>query len=383
MIKIKSDKIITDNGFFDGYIYLDKDKIISVSDKDLPTEIVYDFTGKYVSPGFIDIHTHGGGGYSFIDNTVDDVINACEFHLKYGTTSIMPTITSAPFDKIYNGVANIKAAMDSKKCKANILGAHLEGPYFSIEQCGAQYPDYVTEPIENDYKKIVKDFKDTIKRWSFAPERDVENKFCSYLCDNGIVAAAGHTNAKYSDMITAINSGLNLITHLYSCTSTVTRNMGYRSLGVIETAFLRDELFVEIIADGKHLPPELINMIIKIKGVDKVALVTDSMEIVGTDAVGRSCCSGTEYIVEDGVCKLKDRSAFCGSIATSDRLVRVLVKDCGQNLLDAVKMITKVPSKIFNLNKGEITAGKDADLVVFDNDIKVSDVFVGGNKILF
>ena len=123
-------------------------------------------------------------------------------------------------------------------------------------------------------------------------------------------------------------------------------------------------------------------MIIKIKGVEKVALVTDSMDIVGTDAV-EGVSSGTEYVIEDGVCKLKDRSAFCGSVATSDRLVRVLVKDCGQNLIDAVKMITKVPSTIFNLNKGEIALGKDADLVVFDNDINVSDVFVAGNKILF
>ena len=142
-------------------------------------------------------------------------------------------------------------------------------------------------------------------------------------------------------------------------------------------AYLKDELFVEIIADGKHLPPDLIKMIIKIKGTDKVMLITDSLEIAGTD-IKSGVMSGTEFIVEDGVCKLKDRSAFAGSVATADMLIRTLVKSCGFDIPVAVKMLTEVPAKVLGVNKGVIASGKDADIVVFDEDIKITQVFVGG-----
>ena len=176
----------------------------------------------------------------------------------------------------------------------------------------------------------------------------------------------------------AIENGCNLITHLYSCTSTVTRDHGFRNLGVIESAYLRDELYVEIIADGKHLPPDLIKLIIKIKGVDKVALITDSLEIADTD-ITAGVMSGTEFIVEDGVCKLKDRSAFAGSVATADKLIQTLVKDCDYSMPTAVKMLTEVPGKILNLKKGKIEKGYDADIIVFDDDINIKNIFIKGN----
>jgi N-acetylglucosamine-6-phosphate deacetylase len=137
---------------------------------------------------------------------------------------------------------------------------------------------------------------------------------------------------------------------------------------------------VEIIDDGKHLPPDLIKMIIKIKGTDKVALITDSLEIAGTD-IKEGVMSGTEFIVEDGVCKLKDRSAFAGSVATANLLVKTLVNDCGFDVPTAVKMLTEVPAKILKLNKGVLDSGYDADFVVFDNKFEVSDVFVDGKKV--
>ena len=144
---------------------------------------------------------------------------------------------------------------------------------------------------------------------------------------------------------------------------------------------MRDELYVEIIADGKHLPPDLIKMIIKIKGTDRVALITDSLEIAGTD-ITEGIMSGTEFIVEDGVCKLKDRSAFAGSVATADTLIRTLVNDCGFLIPTAVKMLTEVPAKILGVNKGVLEAGKDADIIVFDEEITVSDIFINGKKII-
>lgn len=377
MIKIKSDKIVIGESLFDGYVYVENGKITEISKEDKPCEESYDYTGKYVSAGFIDMHTHGAGGYAFMNSTVGDVINGCDYHLAHGTTSIVPTISAGEFPTMKNAVINIHKAKG--QTKGNILGAHLEGPYLSPKQAGAQCPVFITPPIKADYESIVEEYGESITRWTYAPENDENGKFCKYLNEHNIIASAGHTDAKYQDMQVAIENGCNLITHLYSCTSTVTRDHGFRSLGVIESAYLRDELYVEIIADGKHLPPDLIKMIVKIKGTDKVALITDSLEIAGTD-ITEGVMSGTEFIVEDGVCKLKDRSAFAGSVATADCLIKTLVKDCGYSIPTAVKMLTEVPAEILKICKGKIAKGYDADIVVFDEDINVSSIFVNGKK---
>ena len=382
MIGIKSDKIIRANAVYDGYVYIDGAKIVLVTDQRLDCSVLYDYTGKYVSPGWIDLHTHGAGGYSFTDSSPEKVIAGCNVHLLHGTTTILPTVMAAPFDVMQRSLEDISAAKRSGKVKNNLIGAHLEGPYLSAAQCGAQCPTYITPPIASEYEALIAQYGADIARWTYAPENDPEGIFARYLCAHGILPSAGHTDAKYPDVATAIDHGMRLITHLYSCTSTVTRDHGFRSLGVIESAYLRDELYVEIIADGKHLPPDLIRLIVKIKGVDKVALVTDSLDIAATDQVSGQFKGGTAFIVEDGVCKLPDRSAFAGSIATADRLIRVMCDECGFDLVSAVRMMSEVPAKLLGAPKGSICPGADADLVVFDEYICVSDVFVGGLKMV-
>lgn len=382
MIEIKSDKIITPDGLKNGYLYAENGAICGVFDKKQAfCGEAYDYFGSYVSPGFIDLHTHGAGGYPFINCTESDVIEACNFHLLHGTTSIMPTVTAGAFSTMRAAVTEIAAVKRGNKALSNVIGAHLEGPYLSAKQCGAQCPAFITKPDKADYAAIIDEFGDSIARWTYAPENDENGEFCAYLTARGIIASAGHTDAKYGDMLTAIENGCNLVTHLYSCTSTVTRDHGFRSLGVIESAFLRDELTVEIIADGKHLPPELIKMIVKIKGADKTLLCTDSLAIAGTD-IKEGVMSGTPFIVEDGVCKLKDRSAFAGSVATADKLIRVMVKECGFTVPEAVYMMTAVPARIANVNAGKLEKGCRADIAVFDDDIRVSSVFVGGEKVV-
>jgi N-acetylglucosamine-6-phosphate deacetylase len=179
----------------------------------------------------------------------------------------------------------------------------------------------------------------------------------------------------------AMENGCNLVTHLYSCTSTITRKQGFRRLGVLETAMLHDELYAEIIADGCHLPPELIRLIVKIKGVDRLALITDSLAVAGT-GITEGFSLGTAYIIEDGVCKLADRSAFAGSIATADMLIRVVTQKAGLSLTDAVHMMTAVPARIMGLNKGILAPGKDADIVAFDDNINITAAFVMGKKVI-
>ena len=382
MLKIKCDRIIRNETLFDGYVYVDGNRIVRITEEDLPADSYYDYSGKYLSAGFIELHTHGGGGFSFDDGSAEDIVNASNFHLNYGVTTILPTMACAPMPELRRVLENIKQAKASEKLKGRIHGAHLEGPYFSPSQCGGQPAGYIYAPKKEDYESLIADYGQYITRWSYAPEKDDNGEFCKYITSHGIIASAGHTDAKYKDMLVAMENGCNLVTHLYSCTSTVTRDHGFRSLGVIETAYLTDDLYVEIIADGKHLPYDLIKMILKIKGTDKVALITDSLRVAGVypNDVTVEC---EDMLIEDGVCKLKDRSAFKGSIATANVLLKTLVKGCGVAIPTAVKMLTEIPARILKeTSLGKICEGALADLVVFDGDFAVSDVFVDGVKVV-
>lgn len=378
--RIKSDKIVLSNTLFSGYVYFKDGRITAVTREDLPYAKEYDKTGLYVSAGFIDMHTHGGNGHEFF-GSAEDIVQGCNFHLQHGTTAICPTVSAASFDVMRRSVTEIKKAQTSPLLRNHIIGLHLEGPYLSAAQCGAQCTDYITPPIPNQYESLIKEAGNAIARWTFAPESDPDGVFCRYITGHGVVASAGHTDALLEDMLAARENGCNLVTHLYSCTSTVTRKQGFRRLGVIESAYLFDDMYVEIIADGKHLPADLIKLIIKIKGTDKVALVTDSLALAGTSATQGSTL-GTDFIIEDGVCKLADRSAFAGSIATADRLVRTMVKEVGISIPEAVKMITQVPANILKLNKGALEVGLDADIVVFDEDIQIKNVFIYGKEMV-
>ena len=380
MKRIRSDRIILKDRFFDGYIYFDDEKITEVTAKEYPVSETYDMTGYYVSAGFIDIHTHGGGGYRF-EGSTDEIVKACDFHLKHGTTSIVPTISAASFESMAESAISVKNAMNDPRVKGTIIGAHMEGPYLSRKQAGAQCPAHITVPFEEDYLHFIEKNASAIARWTYAPENDKEEKFAKTLKKYDIVASAGHTDAIYDDMIRAFENGCELITHLYSCTSTITRDHGFRRLGIIETAYLLEDMYVEIICDGKHLPPELIRLIYKIKGADRIALVTDSLALAGTEQT-HGFMQDTEFVIEDGVCKLMDRSAFAGSIATADRLVRVATKEARIPLLDTVKMITETPAKIMRLSKkGKIAHNMDADFAVFDENISIKAVFARGKLI--
>lgn len=381
MIKrLKSKRIVLPDSIFDGYVYFENGKITAVTDAELYFDSQEDFGDKYIAPGFTDIHVHGGVGADFGKCNARQAAEAVNYHLSHGTTTIFPTLTASKHEDTLAALKCIKECIQSGLTKAEIAGVHLEGPYFSQAQCGAQNPQYITAPIKEDYEYILKEYGDIIKRWSYAPERDANGEFCKAVTSVGVIASAGHTDAEFCDMERAFENGCSLITHLYSCTSTVTRKNGYRHAGVIEYAYFNDKLAVEIIADGAHLPPELIRLIYKIKGRDSIALVTDALSVCGMDTKSGSL-NGIPYIVEDGVCKLCDRSAFAGSIATSDRLVRTCVKDAGISVTDSVYMASTVPARLFSLNKGMLCNGYDADIVIFNDDIHISGVFIKGEKV--
>ncbi len=377
--RLKSDRIIIGEGLVSGYVYLENSLIRYVGKEEHPYDTQEDLSGQYLSPGMIDLHTHGGGGHEFFGGA-QDIVEGCNFHLAHGTTSICPTISAAPFEVMAKSVQQAAKAKRDSRLKSNFLGLHFEGPYLSAKQCGAQCPDFITPPIPEQYEKLIEEAGDLIVRWTFAPENDPEGSFCRYLSAHHILASAGHTDATGEEMDVAMRCGCSLVTHLYSCTSTVTRDHGFRRLGVIEHAFLHDEMTAEIIGDGKHLPPELIRLILKVKGEDRVTLCTDSLALAGT-AVTSGETLGTAFIIEDGVCKLKDRSAFAGSIATADRIMEVMVREVGLPVCKAVKLMSDNPAKLLNLNKGQIMPGMDADIISFDDQFHVHTVYVMGEKI--
>jgi len=376
MKRIKSNRIVTPAGLFDGFVYYEGKTVVEVSAADRPVSEEYDATDLYVTPGFIDTHTHGGGGFPF-EGEVEDIVSGSLFHLAHGTTTICPTISAAPFADMARSVENVALAMKDERTLETILGAHMEGPYPSAAQAGAQCPDFITPPNPDEYLPLLEKHGDAIARWSYAPEHD-DGSFARALTAYGVLPSAGHTNAIYDDMVRAEEAGCHLVTHLYSCTSTITRDHGFRRLGVIESAYLSDNMDVEIICDGKHLPPELIRLIYKIKGHEHIALVTDSLALAGTD-LKEGKMQATEFIIEDGVCKLRDRSAFAGSIATADRLLRVAVTEADIPVTYAVKMLTETPARIMGLKtKGKLACDMDADILILDQDFFVKQVFKNG-----
>lgn len=332
-----------------------------------------DLGGLYIAPGFIDIHCHGGDGAEFIDGTPEAVKKACAVHYRHGTRVIYPTISAADTAEVIKALEAVKAA--APDCETVIPGVHLEGPYLALEMCGGQDPNSVRDPDESEYTMLYERFGSLIKRWTYAPERD-GGAFLEFLKEKNIVPSMGHTAAKYSDVKPAFENGCRLVTHLYSCTSTVTRSGGFRSLGVIESAFLLKDMFVEAIADGRHLPHELLKMIVDIKGADKVCLITDALRPggFGKEYEGRiySDCK-VPFVIEDGVAKLIDRSAFAGSIATADILLKTAV-EAGIPLPDGVKMLTETPANAMGLEGfGRIEPGYNAVFTVFDEKLNVAE----------
>lgn len=381
--KVVNGRIISENEILENQaLYFENGRILAVTGENRPCDRIIDAAGRYVSPGFIDIHVHGGGGYDFMDGGTEAIVKAADFHLQYGTTSIMPTSLASSTETLRTFLEDVRHVISSHASKSNILGAHLEGPYFSPSQSGAQNPDYIKCPQPEEYLQILKQYGDVIRRWSFAPELDGSSAFCEALAENGIIPAIAHSDAIYEDVEKVYQKGCHLVTHLYSSMSSITRENGYRKLGIVESAYLLDDMTVEVIADGKHLPPELLKLIVKCKKADHICLVTDAMRGAGMTAgeslLGRKG-EAMPCVIEDGVAKLMDRTSFAGSVATADRLIRTMVWQAGTAMETAVSMMTKVPADIFGLSKkGRLQAGCDADIVLFDENISVSQVIVGG-----
>lgn len=386
--KITNGHIITENTIIsNGTLLIEDGKILGVEKDHIESTdfIEIDAKGNYVSPGFIDIHVHGGGGFDFMDETEEAFLKAASLHARFGTTSLLATTLTADKEGILRTLDIYNSVHEKSNAGANFLGIHLEGPYFSLNQRGAQDPQYIRDPDPKEYMEIL-GRSPYIKRWSIAPEKKGAIELGNLLSKKGIIPSMAHTDAVYDEAKLAFENGFSLLTHFYSAMSGVVRKNAMRFAGVIEAGYLHDELDVEIIADGIHLPEALLKLIYKIKGADRIALITDAMRGAsmpnGTYKLGNTV-NGMDVKVEGDVAKLMDGSAFAGSTATANRLIKTMINVAEVPLIDAIKMLTATPARIMNIHQhtGTLKKGMDADLVIFNKNIEINRTISKGSTI--
>lgn len=379
---IKNGKVIVDDKIIKTDILIEDEKIIDTAFVgEMPKECtIIDAMGMYVSPGFVDIHLHGGGGYDFMDCTAEAFEGISRIHLENGTTTMVPTAVSSTMENTLELIRTYKRNIGNYP---NFYGIHLEGPYISKEQKGAHKEHLLHAPTREEIEILISEGKGVVKRITAAPELDNMEYFAGKMLENGISLAVGHSDATSDIALNAFKLGFSHITHLYSATPSVRKINQVLKAGVIEAAYLDDDVSVELIADGKHAAIDALKLAVKIKGTDKVALVTDALRPAGTDVkesyLGEKIPEN-RVIIEDGVAKLPDRSFFAGSIATSKMLLEKGVNHYGLTLTDTIKMLTKTPASILGIkNKGEIKKSYIADIVIFDENYKINNVILNGN----
>lgn len=381
LTQIINGQILTPKGWLkNGSVLINDGKILEITNSDLAIigASIIDAKGLYIVPGFVSMHSHGGGGHDFTESTPEAFKAAADAHLKHGSTCIFPTLSSTTFENIRQAVATCEQLMQ-EDADTTIAGLHIEGPYLSERMAGMQWKEYLKNPDPNEYKPLLES-TNCIKRWDISPELPGAHDFARYLTSKGILAAITHTEAEYKEIKEAFAVGFTHAAHFYNAMPGFHKRREYKYEGTVESVYLMDDMSVEIIADGVHLPATILKLVYKLKGVEKTCLVTDSLKYAGYDG---QPINDPRYVIEDGVCKLADHQTIAGSISTADVLVRTMVEKAGVPLEDAVRMASETPARIIGIadRKGTLERGKDADIVVLDKDINVRCVFSKGKEV--
>lgn len=385
LTKILNGNVLTPQGLKKNVaIFFRNGKIIDVTDKnfELPNDEnistkVIDTKGAYVIPGGIELHAHGGGGRDFMEGSEEAFRTAVNTHLRYGTTAIFPTLSASSTEMILDAAATTECLM--AEGDSPIMGLHLEGPYFNLDMAGAQMPEYVRIPEKAEYASILEQTS-CIKRWDAAPELPNAMDFARYITSQGVMASVGHTAADFDTITAARDAGYSHATHLYNAMTGVHKRGEYKCEGTIESLLYYDDISVELIADGIHVPPTILRYVHKIKGTERMCLITDALAVMAAD---NASAFDPRVIIEDGVCKLSDRSALAGSIATMDRLIRTAVTQAEIPFVDVVRMTSETPARIMGIydRKGSLERGKDADIVLMDSSLELCGVWSMGKLV--
>lgn len=376
-------KIVTANTIIEKGVCLFTDGIIEyVGTQMQDADCVMDAENQYLVPGFIDLHCHGGNGLEFMDASAEEMDKIAQFHLSHGTTTMLATTLAASDEETQSALCTFTEYQ--KKYPNGILkGVHMEGPWLNPEQCGAQNVAHMKEPNQDELRKLKEKYP-FILRVGAAPELAGGLAFGRASKALGIVASVAHTDADFQKIAQAKENGYTLMTHLYSGMKGVTRKNSFRIAGAVEAGLYFDDLFVEIIADGRHLPIELLQFIYKCKGADRICLITDAIRAGGmsngSQTVIGSLENGLPVIVEDDVAKLLDRQSFAGSTATADRLYRTMAQAIGKDMVALSKMASLTPARVMGwTDRGEIAVGKRADLLLINEELKLKKIIYKGD----
>lgn len=375
-------RLILPEGIRDGLALVVEDGRIAavVPETDAPDGVRVDAEGLFVSPGFIDIHVHGGWGYDFLDGTAEAYLEPARHHAEHGTTAMTPTLATASMADYVRAAGAYREALPLNTDGSQFVGLHIEGPFLALAKAGAQDPSLLQTPLPEAYLPLLEAVPETV-RMSVAPELEGAMGLGEELARRGIVASVAHTTASCACCEEAFHHGYSLMTHFYCAMSTIEKRGWNRYAGAVEAGYLED-YDVEVIADGEHLPIDVLRLVYRMKGPDRVALCTDCVRATGLpdgEYLQGSLENGQKFIVEGGVALRADRAGLAGSTATTDRLVRTMARAAG--LEDAVRMMTATPARILGLPKGVLAPGMDADIVLFDENVHVFRTFVGGREV--
>lgn len=365
--------IVTEKGILSGKAIIFDENIIDILQEEeackiRPDEII-DAKGGYISPGFIDIHTHGTEGHDIMDGDEAGIEFISKKYASSGVTSFLATTMTMDLHSIDKALCNIRRAM-KKNCGANILGCHLEGPFISRKYPGAQDTAYIINPDNS----IIGEYNDVIKMVTIAPETKNSEEFIKYCVKEGIRVSIGHSSASYEESVNAIKLGVRSITHTFNAMLP----LHHREPGIIGAAMDNADVYCELIADNVHVHPVIQRILLKLKGVDRMILITDSM-MAASMSDGYYELGGQTVCVKNGSARLKN-GTLAGSTLTIDKALRNFRENTDISVYNAIKSVTANPAKLLGIDniKGSLRKGMNADIVVFDDDFNVSHTFVNG-----
>ncbi len=338
-----------------------------------------DVGGRFITPGLIDIHIHGAQGCTFNEPTAEAFATITNENARNGITALLATTSTAPISDLVKSLEFTREWLSDDRDGAQVLGVHVEGPYFCLEQRGAQDPANIRSPDDGTPAALLA-HHDVIRIMTYAPELPGALELTAQLNSLGIVPAAGHSSAQDKHVLAAMKAGLRHIIHIWSAQSTTIKDGPWRKPGLLEATLAFDGLTVEMISDNKHLPPTLMKLAYKCVGPDRLCLISDATSGAGLPEGARFRMGEMEYKVHDGVGMMLDRSSFAGSTTLVNRMIPILTEFVDIPLVEVIRMASLTPAQVIGVadRKGSLEAGKDADLAIFDEDFTAWRTMIDG-----